>query len=197
MSPLSASLMALAVLVGNPKAPSAWPPREAPKLEAVFRVVYREKGHPYVDESYQVDVTGLRKAWTQAKGKISPLELVRSGRVCSAVSMRFLVDISAPKRRSLVLRNLREVWPKGGTPEDSPELMSYLDWQGRELNDGDRVDYCFIPGKALDIRFNEGPSRRFTTPVLMQALRTVEFTDDPTDPGAMVDLEQALLAWVR
>ncbi len=192
MPALWPSVAALAILAGAPRPPSAWPPKEAPPLKTVFRVTYREKGHPYVDEVYQVDVAGLRRAWAQSQGKTPPLELLRSGQVCSAVSMRFLVDISGPKRRSLVLRNLREAWAPGGSPEDSPEFGAYLEWQGRELNYGDRVEYCFVAGKALHIRFNEGPGKRFTSPGLMQALRTVEFTDDPSDPGAMKDLEKAL-----
>lgn len=184
-------------LLGHQDSLQPWQPKGAPELETVFRVTYQEKGHPYVDETYRVDMPGLRKLWSQSQGKVSPLELLRSGQVCSSVRMRFLVDIGGPKRRSLVERNLRAAWPMPGNPEGSPEIVSYLNWQGRELNYGDRVEYCFIQGKALHIRFNEGPSKRFTSPPLLQALRTIEFTDDPEDPGAMADLEAALLRLLR
>jgi hypothetical protein len=191
------NLAAVILLVAPQEATQPWPPKGAPEMETVFRVVYKEKGHPYVDETYRVDMAALRQLWEQSQGKASPLELIRSGQVWSSVRMRFLVDIGGPKRRSLVERNLREVWGGSDYPADSPEILAYLDWQGQELNYGDLVEYCFSPGKAMDIRFNEGRSKRFTSPKLIQALRTIEYTDDPADPGTMADFESALLKRLR
>ncbi len=185
-------LAALTLLMAPQEGARAWPPKGAPEMTAVFRVMYQEKGHPYVDETYYVDLPALRKLWYQTQVKTSPLELLRTGQLWCCVRMKFLVDISGPKRRAGVERNLRECWPEDGFELNLPELGPFLEWQGRELNFGDRVEYCFIPGKGIEIRFNEGPSRRFTSPRLVQAVKNIEFTDDPTDPGAMADLASAL-----
>jgi hypothetical protein len=169
-----------------------WQPQGAPMCTPVFRVTYQEKGFPYVDEIYAVDLAGLRKALAQNGAGSDPVALLEQGKVASCVRMTFLVDIHQDRRRALVERNLRESWPGGTFTRGPKEVEAYLNWQGRSLNRGDRVEYFFFRGSAMAIRFNEGPEAWFRSEGLNQALRTIEYSDDPQDPGTMREFRKAL-----
>lgn len=174
-----------------------WQPQGAPVCTPVFRVTYQEKGYPYVDEIYAVDLVGLKKALAQKGAPTDPVALLEQGKVASSVRMTFLVDIHRDRRRTLVERNLRESWPGGAYSAGAEEVQAYLSCQGRSLNRGDRVEYFFFQGAAMAIRFNEGPEARFQTEGLNKALRTVEYSDDPQDPGTMRDFRKALANALR
>lgn len=192
------AVLGLPVLLAlTPAEPDVWRPRGAPRMTPIFRVTYTEQGTPYVDETYFVDVESLRRLCADPGTRATPLEVLRKGLVWSSVRMHFLVDISGPRRRRGVERNLRECWPGAAYGPDLPEVAGYLAWQGRELNLGDRVEYLFAPGRPLQIRFNGGKARAFRNPALVQAVRNIEYSDDPMDPGAMKGLEEALARALR
>jgi hypothetical protein len=167
--------------------------KDAPPLQSYVTVIYLEKGVRYVQETYFVDVQALRAAY--ARGRKGPaLELLRSGAVPSGARMTFLVDISRAKRGALVERSLRQAWPGGNYSRDLPEVKAYLDWQSHALNQGDQVEYVFQAGSGMSIRFGQEPPKRFYSPPLCQALRTVEYSDDPETPDMMKKLEDGLQA---
>ncbi len=170
----------------GPGAPAPeWRAKGAPRLSWMGDAQFLRQGVPYVEESYFVDLRGLRQQAGAASSALGLQAAMLSGKVWLGCRLRILVAISAAKRRAFLTENLRIHWPGKDFPSERADVQEFLDFNGRLLNEQDTYDYLFAPSGALHIRYAGGPTRTFTSPELVGAFRRVEFSDDPENPGLL------------
>jgi hypothetical protein len=122
---------------------------------------------------------------------------MQQGHVWTAVHVRFSEAIGARNRRSWLEAALKAHLPSEASALADREVRAFLDFQTRNVNVGDQLDYVFPPGDLMWVRHNAGKPRKFTHPPLVRALRQIQFSDPQGDPGAAIRLLRPLLESAR
>lgn len=172
-----------------------WAGKGAPPLEALGEVSFARLGTPYIAETFHADSAALRRLRLQ--GRAAVWQALAQGRVASACRIRFLVSLSADRRRAFFLRTLPRTWPGPGFSPERPEVKAFLELVCRHLEPGDRQEYLFLPGRGLWVRMGDGAPVFFAEGPLVAAIRTIEWEEDPETPGTMAGLLQAYVDRLR
>lgn len=172
-----------------PDAPPAWwRERGAHGLEALGEAFFARLGTPYIAETYYADAEALRRQGI--RGRAAVWEALAKGRVASACRLRFLVSLSADRRRAFFSKSLARTWPGAGFSLARKDVQAFLGLVCRLSEPGDRQEYLFLPERGAWVRMGQEAPVHLPAGPLVEAIRTIEWEEDGENPGVMARLLQ-------
>ncbi len=165
-----------------------WSEKGGLGLEPVGEASFARLGVPYVVEGFHADGRALRRLGL--RGKTALWRALSTGQVASGCRLRFLVFLGADKRRAFFEQSLPRFWPDAHFSMARKDVKAFLERVCRPIEPGFQQDYLFLPDRSLWVRMGDEAPVHFPKGPLVEALRRIEWEEDPDTPGTMDRLLQ-------